>query len=88
MKTIGKNSKLGQRYLWAYEHSTMHSLFDAYKKPSARKIRASINCWLQCAAEKGDNYKITAAGSFTFTAAWQTAQGLRVETAYNSYIIK
>ena len=88
MKTISKNSKLGRYYLYAYEHSTTCSLFDVYKKPSDRKIRANKNCQLRCAAEKGDNYKIITASIFTFTVAWQTAQGLRVETAYNSYIIK
>ena len=88
MKTIGKNSKLGRHYLYAYEHSTMYSLFGAYKKPSSRKIKADNFCRGLYGKEQGYNYKIIAASTFAFTAAWQTAQGLRIETAYNSYIVK
>ena len=88
MKIIGKNSKRGRHYLYAYEHSTMYSLFDAYKKPSSRKIQADKDCRSLYGKEQGYIYKIIAANTFTFTAAWRIPQGLRVETAYNSYIIK
>lgn len=88
MKTIDKNSKLGKCYLYAYEHSNMQNIYDAYKKPSSAKIQADKNCQRQCYVENGYAYRIISASHFIFTVAWQTAQGLRIETAYNSYIIK
>lgn len=88
MKTIGKNSKLGKYYLYAYEHSNMRNIYDAYKKPSSAKIQADKNCQYCCNSENGYDYKIISASRFIFTAAWQTEQSLRVVTHCNSYIIK
>lgn len=89
MQKINRFSKKGEYYIYLYTHSTMRTLFDAYKKPSDRKIQADRYCQDLCNREHGYSYKIISANIFRFTAAWLTPAGdLRIETPNNSYIIK
>lgn len=89
MQKIGRFSKRGEYYVYLYEHSAMYTLFDAYKKPSDRKIQADSFCRGLRYKERGYAYKIISANSFSFTAAWLTPAGdLRIKTPYNSYVIK
>ena len=88
MKTINATSKQGARYLQYYKNSQVYSVKDAYKRSSSCKIAAEAACKRLMADEKGHDYKILNAGRFTFSAAWKVAEGLRVETAYSSYLIK
>ena len=88
MKTISKNSKMGQRYIYLYERAEAQNVREFYKKPSDRKIQACNECRQQCQAEQGLGYRIISGNNYYFTAAWRTSEGLRVETANNSFIIK
>ena len=89
MQKIGRFSKRGEYYVYLYERSTMRTLFDAYKKPSDRKIQADRYCRNLCDEEQGYAYKIISANSFSFIAAWLTPAGdLRIKTPSNSYVIK
>ena len=88
MKTIRKNSKQGQYYVRMYERAEAQNVREFYKKPSDRKIEACNECRQQCQAEQGLRYRIISGSSHYFTAAWRTSEGLRVKTAYNSFIIK
>lgn len=89
MQKIGRFSKRGKHYVCLYERSTWRTLFDAYKKPSDRKISADSFCQGLCRKEQGYAYKIIAANSYIFTAAWLTLTGdLRIETPSDSYVIK
>lgn len=88
MKTIRKNSKRGQYYMYMYERTKAQSVEEYYKKPSSSKIQADSECRRQCQAENGERYRILSGNCFSFTAAWRTSKGLRVETASNSFIIK
>lgn len=89
MQKIGRFSKRGEYYIYLYWRSAMHTLFDAYKKPSDRKIRADSFCRDLCSKEQGYCYRIISANTFSFTAAWLTPTGdLRIKTPSNSYIIK
>ena len=88
MKTISENSRMGQRYIYLYERAKARSVREFYKNPSNRKIEACNKCQWQCQAEQGLRYRIIGGNCFYFTAAWHTSEGLRVETAYNSFIIK
>lgn len=89
MQKIGRFSKRGEYYVYLYERSAMHTLFDAYKEPSDRKIQADRYCRNLCDEEQGYAYKIISANSFSFTAAWLTPAGdLRIKTPSNSYVIK
>ena len=89
MQKIDRFSKRGEYYVYLYRRSAMHTLFDAYKKPSDRKIKADSFCRGLCRKEQGYCYKIISANPFSFTAAWLTPAGdLRIKTPSNSYIIK
>ena len=88
METINKNTKRGQQYIDAYNHSKTLGIYDAYKKPSSKKVRAYNYCHCICQREKGKDFKIISVGCQYFSVAWRVPEGLRVETYANSYIIK
>ena len=87
MKTINNNTKQAERYISAYNHSNIYSLNQAYGKPSTEKTRADYNCRMMMQSEGGHNYKIIGYNSRLFTVAWIAGNALRIETAYNSFII-
>ena len=92
MKKINANSKLGQRYVKAYEASTWHTLKDAYVKPSAEKQAAFKYCCRKCEVEDGYQLTVISAGIQYFTVAFQVknsfgATELRVITKCNDYLI-
>ena len=66
----------------------MITLLKTYSRPSSSKCSAFRRCVDMCNKENGRSMKITGAGSHFFSVAWLTDCGLRVETAYNSYLIK
>ena len=87
MKTINNNTKQAERYINAYNRSSMYDLQDAYGKPSTAKTRADYNCRMMMQSEGGHNYKIIGYNSSFFTVAWIAGNALRIETAYNSFVI-
>lgn len=89
MEKISIKSKRAQHWLAAYNASKYHSVKQAYAKPSSRKIEADRECQERCQRENGYGYRIISANAQHFTAAWMVCgENLRIETAYNSYIIK
>ena len=91
MKHISKNSQKGMNYLHSFEiakANNINSLDKVYGRYSNEKARAFYLCDLQRIEENAtsDGYIIGANSSF-FTYAFETSEGLRVETAYNSFII-
>ena len=88
MKTINANTKQGRRWLEAYECSNYDNIFQCYWRPSAAKVRAFCLCATIADKENGHGLKVIGYSCHFFSVAWQTAEGLRVETAYNSYIVK
>lgn len=88
MITISKNTKKGQHYIYAYEHSEMYNIYRAYAKPSVAKENAYDDCFDMCRKEGGKGFKIIFAGCQFFSVAWRVPEGLRVETYANSYLIK
>lgn len=88
MKAIRKNSRMGQRYIYLYERAKAQNVREFYKKPSSNKIQACNACQRQCQAEQGLRYRIISGNCYYFIVAWRTSEGLRVETAGNSFIIK
>ena len=87
MKTINNNTKQAQHFINAYNRSDIYSLNQAYGKPSTAKTRADYNCRMMMQSEGGHNYKIIGYNSSFFTVAWIAGNALRIETAYNSFII-
>lgn len=91
MKKMSIKSRQAQNWLFRYNSTSKYhnSVEYAYAKPSSEKIKADKACQECCQRENGSGYKIISAGPQFFTVAWMTCDGnLRVETAYNSYIIK
>lgn len=88
MQTIKKETKRGQRFICAYQNSDTIELCEVYKRPSVAKKQAFNWCLSQCRKEDGERFRIISSGIFTFSVAWMTRNGLRVETAQNSFLIK
>ena len=87
MKTLNNNTKQAKRYIDAYNRSEIYSLNQAYGKASTEKTRADYSCRMMMQSEGGHGYKIIAHGSSFFTVAWIAGKDLRIETAYNSFVI-
>lgn len=87
MKTIKNTSKKAQAYIYAYNHSDIFSLREAYGRPSTAKTRADYECRMMMQSEGGHGYKIIGHNCNFFTVAWIAGNALRIETAYNSFII-
>lgn len=87
MITIKSTTKRGAGFLAAYNRSSNRRLSDCYGKYSTEKARAENNCRAWCSEEAGDGFKIISFNTFGFSAAWQTAAGLRVETPTTSILV-
>lgn len=89
METIKSTTKQGAHYVARFNSTwNCRNIYEAYKNPSPAKIEAEENCRLQCNRENGWDFKILGHNAQHFTAAWRTFEGIRIETAYNSYLIK
>lgn len=88
METINKTTKRGQRFTNDYERSNMYDLYDCYERFSCKKACAERECKQMMYNEGGRGFKIISANTFQFTCGWMTPEGLRVETACGSYIVK
>lgn len=91
MKHISKNSQKGMHYLHSFEiarANNVNCLEKVYGRFSSSKACAFMDC-----EERGRNENATSMGyiiganSSFFTYAFETSEGLRVETACNSFII-
>ncbi len=88
MQTINKETKRGKSFIMAFANSSAKVLRDVYKRFSNKKQNAYDNCCLKCDKENGSQFCIISAGRYTFSVGWLTDDGLRVETAKGSYLIK
>ena len=87
MKRVKATTQKGKHFLSAYEHATSHSVREYYKNASSAKISAE-NSILRAIGEAFKNtYRVISGNSCFFTAAYQSADGLVVETPVNSYLI-
>lgn len=87
MITVKSTSKKGLQFISAYERATSHSVKDYYKNASSAKISAE-NSILRAIGEAFKNtYRVLSGNTFFFTAAYQSADGLVVETPANKYIV-
>lgn len=88
MKTINANTKRANEFINAYNRATAIELWEVYGTYSPAKARAEIWCREQMYKESGNGYRILSANSFSFTCGWINPEGLRIETASNSYLVK
>ena len=92
MEKLSANSKLGQRYVRAYETSVMCAIEDAYTKPSATKQAAFKRCQQKYEEENGRRFRIISFNCQFFTVAFEVensfgATELRVITPCHDYLI-
>jgi hypothetical protein len=87
MQTIKPTTKEGRAYMERYNRATAQSIYEAYKTPSTNKTRADYFCRAQMAKENGHGYRVISYNCFHFSVAWQTAQGLRIETPARSILV-
>lgn len=87
MKTINNNTQKAQAYINAYNRSSIFDIREAYANPSTEKTRADYSCRMMMQSEGGHGYRIIAHSCYFFTVAWIAGNALRIETAYNSFII-
>lgn len=87
MKTINNNTKQAKHHINAYNRSEIYDIYQAYEKPSTEKTRADYSCRMMMQSEGGHGYKIISYNTFQFSVAWIAGDALRIETAYNSFVI-
>lgn len=89
MKILQPRTKKAQHYMAAYARSSMETIFDAYKKPSIRKVEAYEDLYFLCRYKRGARFRIISASNQYFTVGWTQPDGsLRVDTYTNNYIIR
>lgn len=87
MKTLKNNTKQAERYINAYNRSSIFTLREAYANPSTAKTNADYSCRMMMENEGGHGYKIISYNTFQFSVAWIAGDALRIETACNSFEI-
>lgn len=87
MKKINANTKKGQNLLTTAVNYEGITLDDVYGKASFQKELAWRECFYKCHAEHGTNFHICSHNTFQFSVAWEVENGIRIETANNSYLV-
>lgn len=87
MKRVKATTKQGQRFLSAYASATSRSVKEYYKTASSAKISAENSILRAIGEAFKHTYRVLSGNSFFFTAAYQSAEGLVIETPGNSYLI-
>lgn len=85
---INANTSKGNALLQRANVNCGVYLHEVYGRFSEAKRKAWEWCAEQCAKENGWGFHICGHNSNTFTVAWETAEGVRMETRDNSYLIK
>ena len=88
MITIKASTQKGQNLIKKAQRYDGYSLFDCYDNCSHAKHRAYQDCIDMCNKEGGKNFHISSHNTSTFSVAWEVENGIRMETAYNSYFIE
>ena len=88
MKLVKSSTKTGKSFINQWLSSNDKCLLDCYKSYSSAKQVAYDRCIdLYLNSEEHRDFCIISHNSQTFTVAWLCKEGLRVETAYNSYLV-
>ena len=87
MTTIKGTTKKGQTMMASAKHFEGYTLADVYGNYSPAKYHAWVYCLDKCQVENGSNFHICSHNTFGFSVAWETAEGVRIETSKNSYLI-
>lgn len=87
MTVIKGTTKKGENLLNSAKNFEGFTLEEVYGRYSDNKYRAYRYCADKCMAENGHNFHICSHNTFQFSVAWEVENGVRIETANNSYLI-
>ena len=87
MLTIKATTKKGQNMIASANNFEGYTLNEVYGTYSTAKYQAFYDCLMKAQAENGKNFHICSHNTFGFSVAWETAEGVRIETPKNSYLI-
>ena len=87
MTIIKSTTKKGQTMLASAANREGVFLWQVYGKASRKKEAAWDWCYELYISEGGTNWRIISHNTFTFSVAWETPEGTRIETSKNSYLI-
>ena len=87
MTTIKATTKKGENMLNRANNNEGYTLYDVYTTVSQAKRNAYDYCLALCAKENGYNFRIISHNTFSFSVAWETEKGTRIETSSNSYLV-
>lgn len=88
MTTIKASTKKGMAMLERASYNEGFKLWDVYGTVSQAKQNAWEYCLSLCNRENGTNFRIISHNTFSFSIAWDVADGVRIETAQNSYFVQ
>ena len=87
MITVNGNTKRARELRSRAIRYEGYDLYDVYGRVSYAKANAWRECREMCTREGGTNFRICGHCTTNFTVAWRVANGWRLETYRNSYLI-
>lgn len=87
MTIIKGSTKKGQTMLRTACNNEGVNLWEVYDAYSLAKKNSFDWCKAQCMAENGTDFHICSHNTFGYSVAWEVENGMRMETAKNSYLI-
>lgn len=87
MITVKANTAKGRALLDRAIRYEGYDLYDVYGRVSYAKASAYRDCLEKCAEEGGESFRICGHCTTNFSVSWRVANGWRLETYMNSYLI-
>ena len=88
MREVKASTALGKRLLAIGQQWEGTFLNQVYTTWSAEKEKAWDECYEEyCNTDGAEQFGICSHNTFSFTVSWFTPQGMRLETAKNSYLV-
>lgn len=88
MREVKASTALGKRLLAIGQQWEGTFLNQVYTTWSAEKEKSWDECYKEyCNTDGAEQFGICSHNTFSFTVSWFTPQGMRLETAKNSYLV-
>ena len=88
MRVVKANSSLGRKLVEIGQNWEGKFLCQVYDKWSDAKQKAWDECYSEfCNTPNTQQFSICSHNTFQFTVSWFTPEGMRLETARNSYLV-
>lgn len=88
MKVVKASTSLGKKLIATGQNWEGTFLYQVYNKWSYEKQKAWDKCYDEyCNTDGAEQFSICSHNTFQFSCSWFTPDGMRLETAYNSYLV-